>query len=87
MPFPLRGVFRFAVMGAIVLAQIGAAPPKHFDYDATWYVRPQRMVDVGGRRLNIVCEGGAIQLDHPTTVISAVDEVVDQARARGRTQP
>jgi pimeloyl-ACP methyl ester carboxylesterase len=67
MPFSLRGVFRLAVMGAIVLAQIGAAPPKHFHYDPAWYVRPQRLVDVGGRRLNIVCAGTG----SPTVILEA----------------
>lgn len=62
----VRGLFRAAVIGAIVLGQIGAAPHKK-PYDANWYLRPQRLVDVGGRRLNILCMGAG----SPTVILEA----------------
>ena len=53
----MRGVFRVAVMSAIVLAQIAATPQHKPPYNVDWYLRPQRLVDIGGRRLNIICTG------------------------------
>jgi pimeloyl-ACP methyl ester carboxylesterase len=43
-------------MIALMLTQAGAATPKH-PYNVNWYLRPARFIDVGGRRLNIICTG------------------------------
>ena len=53
----MRGVFRVAAIGAIILAQIAATPKHKPPYNVQWYLHPQRLVDVGGRRLNIICTG------------------------------
>lgn len=56
-------VFRAAVIGAVVIAQIavspahGPQPQKAPPYKLSWYLHPQRLVDIGGRRLNILCTG------------------------------
>lgn len=66
MKISIGGLFRAAVIGAIAFAQIGAAPHKK-PYDVNWYLRPQRLVDVGGRRLNILCMGAG----SPTVILEA----------------
>ena len=63
----MRGVFRVAVMSAIVLAQIAATPQHKPPYNVDWYLRPQRLVDIGGRRLNIICTGAG----SPTVILEA----------------
>lgn len=53
-----RGVVSVATIVAIVFAQMAAAlPHKPPPYNVNWYLHPQRLVDVGGRRLNIFCIG------------------------------
>ena len=65
-------LFRAAVIGAVVIAQIAAAPvhkPSHKKppYNLNWYLHPQRLVDVGGRRLNMLCTGNG----SPTVILEA----------------
>jgi pimeloyl-ACP methyl ester carboxylesterase len=61
-------LFRAAVAGAIVCAQIAAAPQqKPPPYDVGLYLHPQRLVDIGGRRLNIICTGAG----SPTVILEA----------------
>lgn len=62
----MRAFFRVAVMGAVVLAQVGAAPHKD-PYVASTYTHAQRLVDVGGRRMNIICAGTG----SPTVILEA----------------
>ena len=51
-------LFRAAVISTVIFAQIGATPaPKPVPYNVNLYLHPQRLVDIGGRRLNIVCTG------------------------------
>ncbi|MHB1549837.1 MAG: hypothetical protein ACYCX6_01380 [Vulcanimicrobiaceae bacterium] len=53
-----RGVVSVATIVAIVFAQTAAAlPHKPPPYNVNWYLHPQRLVDVGGRRLKIFCIG------------------------------
>jgi pimeloyl-ACP methyl ester carboxylesterase len=52
----LQDIVRVGLLGAIVLTQTGAAPQKE-PYVASSYLHAQRLVDVGGRRLNIICAG------------------------------
>lgn len=66
MALSMRGLLRVAVLGAIVLAQIGAAPQKE-PYNVNWYVHAHRLVDVGGRRMNIICSGNG----SPTVILDA----------------
>lgn len=63
----MRGVFRIAAIGAIVLAQIAATPQHKPPYNVDWYLHPQRLVDIGGRRLNIICTGTG----SPTVILEA----------------
>ena len=44
------------LISAIMVTQIGAAP-QHESYVTSWYLHAQRLVDVGGRHLNILCMG------------------------------
>lgn len=61
-------LFRAAVMSTVVLAQIAARSPEQPPaYNINWYLRPQRLVDVGGRRLNVLCTGSA----SPTVILEA----------------
>lgn len=66
-------LFRAAVVCAVVIAQVAATPAHKTQphlappYNINWYVHPQRLVDVGGRRLNIVCTGKG----SPTVILEA----------------
>jgi pimeloyl-ACP methyl ester carboxylesterase len=62
-----RCLFRAAIIGAIVLTQMGATPHKPPAYNVNWYLHPQRLVDIGGRRLNIFCIGTG----SPTVILEA----------------
>ncbi len=62
----MRGLFQVSVIAAIVFAQIAAAPQKE-PYVTSWYLHPQRLVDVGGRRMNIICTGKG----SPTVILEA----------------
>lgn len=63
----MRGVFRVAVIAAIILAQIAAIPQHKPPYNVEWYLHPKRLVDIGGRRLNIICTGTG----SPTVILEA----------------
>jgi pimeloyl-ACP methyl ester carboxylesterase len=64
----LRRLLRVALISAIALAQLGAiGPQKAAPYDVGWYLTARRSIDVGGRRLNIVCSGSG----SPTVVLEA----------------
>jgi pimeloyl-ACP methyl ester carboxylesterase len=52
----LQGIVRVGVLGAILLTQTGAMPQRE-PYVANSYLHAQHLVDVGGRRLNIICAG------------------------------
>lgn len=55
-------------MSAVVFAQIAAtSPEKPPAYDINWYLHPQRRVDIGGRRLNLLCTGNG----SPTVILEA----------------
>lgn len=61
-------LFRAAVISGVVLTQIAAtAPHKSRPYNASWYLHPARLVDIGGRRLNILCTGKGA----PTVILEA----------------
>jgi pimeloyl-ACP methyl ester carboxylesterase len=46
------------MIGTVIIAQVAATPARKAPpYDTSWYLHPQRLVDVGGRRLNIICMG------------------------------
>lgn len=61
-------LFRAALLVTVVLAQIAASPSqKPPTYDVNLYLHPQRLVDIGGRRLNIVCTGTG----SPTVILEA----------------
>jgi pimeloyl-ACP methyl ester carboxylesterase len=63
-----RCVFRAAVVAAIVLTQVAAVQPsKPPPYNVNWYLHPQRLVDIGGRRLNLICTGTG----SPTVILEA----------------
>lgn len=63
-----RRLFRAAVISAIVLTQVAAVPAhKPSPYNAGWYLHPERLVDIGGRRLNIFCIGTG----SPTVILEA----------------
>lgn len=66
MTISMRGLLRVAVVSAIVLTQIGAAPQRE-PYVTSWYLHPQRLIDVGGRRMNIICSGTG----SPTVILDA----------------
>ena len=66
MTFSPMSAIRAGVIGAIVFTQIGAAPHKE-PYTTSWYVHAQHLVDVGGRRLNILCVGAG----SPTVILDA----------------
>lgn len=51
-------LLRVAVISAVTFAQVAATPPhKPPPYNINWYLHPQRLVDIGGRRLNMICTG------------------------------
>ncbi len=58
---------RIAAICAIVLAQIGATPHEKPPYNVETYLHPARLVDIGGRRLNIICTGTG----SPTVILEA----------------
>jgi pimeloyl-ACP methyl ester carboxylesterase len=57
---------RIATICAILLTQLGVTPMKQ-TYDPNLYVHAQRVIDVGGRRMNIVCVGSG----SPTVILDA----------------
>jgi pimeloyl-ACP methyl ester carboxylesterase len=59
--------FRAALIGAVIAAQIAATPPLRPPYNVNLYLHPARLVDIGGRRLNIVCTGQG----SPTVILEA----------------
>lgn len=64
----LKCLFRVATMSAVVFAQVAAtSPAKPWGYDINWYLHPQRLVDIGGRRLNMLCTGNG----SPTVILEA----------------
>lgn len=63
----LLRLFRAAVICAVVLAQIAATPLHGQPYNVNWYLHPQRLVDIGGRRLNVICTGQG----SPTVILEA----------------
>jgi len=64
----LKGLLRVAAMSAVVLAQVAAtSPAKSPGYDINWYLHPQRLEDIGGRRLNMLCTGNG----SPTVILEA----------------
>ena len=63
----LTCLFRAAVISTVIFAQIAAAPPKPPPYNINLYLHPQRLIDVGGRRLNIICTGEG----SPTVILEA----------------
>lgn len=74
------------VIAAVVISQAAAAParklPAHkAPYDVNRYLHPQKLVDVGGRRLNIVCTGTGA----PTVILEA--GLVADSSAWGLVQP
>lgn len=63
---------RAVVISAVLIVQIGAAParpspPRKPPYNVNWYLHPQRLVDIGGRRLNVLCTGSG----SPTVILEA----------------
>ncbi len=75
-------LFRAAVISTVLLAQIAAtSPQKPEPYNVNWYVRPQRLVNVGGRRLNLLCTGKG----SPTVILEA--GLLADSSAWRRVQP
>lgn len=68
MTISLRAVLRIALIGVIALTQI-AATAKKVPWPVPWnlYSHPQRLVDVSGRRMNIICYGKGT----PTVILDA----------------
>ena len=60
-------LFRAALIGTVILTQVGATPIKPQPYDVGLYLHPARLVDFGGRRLNVVCTGKG----SPTVILEA----------------
>jgi pimeloyl-ACP methyl ester carboxylesterase len=61
-------LFRAAVIGTVMFVQIAATSPQKLPpYDANWYLHPQRLVNIGGRRLNIICSGSG----SPSVILEA----------------
>jgi pimeloyl-ACP methyl ester carboxylesterase len=77
----LKCVACVAVTSAIVLAEIAATPHHKPPYNVEWYLHPHRLVDIGGRRLNIICTGTG----SPTVVLEA--GLVADSTAWRRVQP
>ncbi len=51
-------LFRAALISTVIFADIAATPShKPLPYNVNLYLHPQRLVDIGGRRLNLVCTG------------------------------
>jgi pimeloyl-ACP methyl ester carboxylesterase len=64
----MRGVLRAALVGAIILTQVATTAKKapwHIPWDL--YARAQHLVDIGGRRLNVICTGAG----SPTVILEA----------------
>ncbi|MDP9025016.1 MAG: alpha/beta hydrolase [Candidatus Eremiobacteraeota bacterium] len=75
-------LLRAALIGAIAFSQIAAASPqKRVPYDVNLYLHPQRLVDIGGRRLNLVCTGHG----SPTVILEA--GMLADSSAWRRVQP
>jgi pimeloyl-ACP methyl ester carboxylesterase len=75
-------LFRAALISAIVLSQIAATSPQTpVPYNVNLYLHPQRLVDVGGRRLNLVCTGKG----SPTVILEA--GMLADSTAWRRVQP
>jgi pimeloyl-ACP methyl ester carboxylesterase len=49
-----RRLDRYLILMALVASLMAASP---YDYDPSPYLHPQRLVDIGGRRMNIYCFG------------------------------
>ena len=61
-------LFRAAVISTVAFAEIAATPShKPLPYNVNLYLQPQRLIDIGGRRLNIVCTGKG----SPTVILEA----------------
>lgn len=61
-------LFRAAVISTVAFAEIAATPShKPVPYNVNVYLHPQRLIDIGGRRLNIVCTGKG----SPTVILEA----------------
>lgn len=60
-------LLRAAVISTIVFTQIAATPPHEPPDNVNLYLHPQRLVDIGGRRLNIICTGKG----SPTVILEA----------------
>jgi pimeloyl-ACP methyl ester carboxylesterase len=63
---------RTAIISAVVITQIAASPAHKSSahkppYNVNWYLHAQRLVDIGGRRLNIICTGRG----SPTVILEA----------------
>jgi pimeloyl-ACP methyl ester carboxylesterase len=63
---------RTAIMSAVVITQIAVSPIPESSahkppYDVNWYLHAQRLVDIGGRRLNVICTGSG----SPTVILEA----------------
>ena len=63
---------RTAVISAVVITQLAASPAHKSSaqkpsYNVNWYLHAQRLVDIGGRRLNIICTGKG----SPTVILEA----------------
>ena len=63
---PVSGCLRFVAIAAIVLGEV-AATPQSEPFVASSYTRPQHLVSVGRRRMNIYCSGNG----SPTVVLDA----------------
>lgn len=78
MKISARDIFRLALMGAIVFAQTAASPhPKPAPYNVNLYLHRQRLVNIGGRRLNLICTGSG----SPTVILEAGAQTAPLVRA------
>lgn len=64
---PDRRYSRFFRILATVMMLASTTPPAPAATDPDWaiYAHPQRLVDVGGRRLNVYCLGEGAPTRHP----------------------
>lgn len=75
-------LFRAALIGTVVFTQIAATAPQNTEpYNVNLYLHPRRLVDIGGRRLNLVCTGKG----SPTVILEA--GMLADSSAWRRVQP
>lgn len=60
-----RCLFHAALISGVIFTQTAATPHRPPPFNVNLYLHPQRLVDIGGRRLNIICTGSG----SPTVIL------------------